>query len=33
MQDITSHVDFTAITKAGVRHGLTLLGIPARPIS
>ncbi|MDP3482903.1 MAG: SAM-dependent methyltransferase, partial [Sulfuricella sp.] len=26
LQDITSHVDFTAIAEAGVRHGLKLLG-------
>jgi SAM-dependent MidA family methyltransferase len=26
LQDITSHVDFSAIAEAGVRHGLKLLG-------
>lgn len=26
LQDITAHVDFTAIAEAGVRHGLNLLG-------
>ena len=26
LQDITSHVDFTAIAEAGVSHGLNLLG-------
>jgi SAM-dependent MidA family methyltransferase len=26
LQDITSHVDFTAIAEAGVKHGLNLLG-------
>jgi SAM-dependent MidA family methyltransferase len=26
LQDITSHVDFTAIAGSGVRHGLNLLG-------
>lgn len=26
LQDITSHVDFTAIAEAGVKHGLKLLG-------
>jgi len=26
LQDVTSHVDFTAIAEAGVRHGLNLLG-------
>jgi len=33
LQDITAHVDFTAIAEAGVSHGLNLLAIPARPIS
>ena len=26
LQDITAHVDFTAIAKAGIEHGLNLLG-------
>ncbi|OIP11327.1 MAG: hypothetical protein AUK53_08765, partial [Betaproteobacteria bacterium CG2_30_59_46] len=26
LQDVTSHVDFTAIAEAGVKHGLNLLG-------